>query len=310
MEPDFVSALVCTRDRPSDLCRVVVSLLASEGVALEVIVIDQSDGFESAEALRRVAVDQRLRYVRSKSRGLGAALDEGLRLAQSPYVVHTDDDCLVGPTWAAGMALLLRRHPKVALVFCNVDAAPHDATAGYVPAYSLRKERVLGSVFATCRGRGLGAGMAYRREAVLGIGGVDVMMGAGGRFPSCEDWDTELRVLLRGWEVLHTPDLSVLHFGFRTFAEGRRHAARDWMGIGAGLAKLLRAGHPSALALAAWELGVHAVLPPVLDLAHLRRPRGLQRIVSFCGGFTSGLLTPVDRRTMCFIPGDSLGSTS
>jgi hypothetical protein len=126
-------------------------------------------------------------------------------------------------------------------------------------------------------------------------------MGPGGRFHSADDLDIQLRVLLKGWHVVDAAELAVVHRGFRTFAEGRAHAIRDWQGIGACLGKLARAKHPSALVLAAWELWAHAILPPLIDVLHLRKPRGLQRIVSFCRGFATGVVASVDAKTMRFI---------
>jgi len=296
----LVSALVCTRDRPNELLRAVRSLLASEGVELDLIIVDQSDGSETERLLGTLGPNPHLRYVRGRTRGLGAGLDEGLRLARSSLVIHTDDDCVVAPDWVAGMARALNDRPAVALVFCNVLAAPHDPDLGYVPAYERHATRVIRSPLATCRGRGLGAGMGFRRDAILSIGGVDVMMGAGSKFCSGEDLDIELRLLFKGWRVLQTADFTVVHHGFRTFEEGRGHAIRDWIGLGACLGKLIRAGHPSVLLIAAWELGAHAALPLLMDLCHLRRPRGIQRIVSFFRGFARGLAAPVERSTMCF----------
>jgi hypothetical protein len=274
--------------------------LASEGVELELIVIDQSDEGRRDETRLLLPDDGRLRYVPSRTRGLGAGLDEGLSLATWPVIVHTDDDCVVSPEWVLGMAMTLEDHPRAGLVFCNVVAAPYDPSEGYVPTYEVGRTRILRSVLATCLGRGLGAGMAFRQSAVREVGGVDAMMGAGSRFHSCEDWDIELRMLLSGWEVVHTPEVSVVHHGFRTFAEGRDHAMRDWFGIGACMAKLARAGHPSALVIAAWQLGVYGVLPPLGDVIRLRRPRGLQRVVSFCRGFAVGLVSPVDPARLRF----------
>jgi hypothetical protein len=144
--------------------------------------------------------------------------------------------------------------------------------------------------------------MALRRDAVLSFGGFDETFGPGARFRSGDDWDVSLRALLHGWQVYDTPTVSVLHYGFRTFAEGREHALRDWVAIGALCAKPIRAGHVSAVWLAVWLFGVEAVWPPVRDLLHLRRPSGLSRIAGFLGGFRDGLLTAVDRKNLVFRP--------
>jgi glycosyltransferase involved in cell wall biosynthesis len=296
----MVSALVCTRNRPGDIGAAVRSLLAGEEGELELIVIDQSDDGQTEAALASFAGDRRLRYARSSSRGKGAALNEGLRTARGEVVVCTDDDCEAPPNWAVAMARTLGRQPTAAVAFCNVLAPPHDRSAGYVPTYVRRESRLLRSIGATIVGHGLGAGMALRRQVILELGGFDESLGPGSRFPSGDDWDITARALLRGWHVYETAELSIVHHGFRTLEQGRKHARRDWIAIGAVCAKPLRAGHWSALIVPLWEFSAHAVWPPVADALHLRRPRGLARIAGFVEGFAAGLRTPVDRERLIF----------
>ena len=298
----IISALVCTRNRSASLVRTVRSLLADDSEAFELIIIDQSDGSDSETALAVFGADPRLRYVRTQARGKGAGLNEGLRLARGAIVACTDDDCEGPPRWAAEMARVLEGQPSAAILFCNVIACEHDRRAGYVPAYERHSDRLLRSVAAARHGIGLGAGMAVRRQAVLSMGGVDETFGPGSRFASGDDWDIALRALLSGWHVYDTASLSVLHHGFRTFAEGRTHARRDWLAIGAICAKPVRAGHPSGLILALWYFVGQALWPPIRDVLRLRRPSGGARIAGFATGFTRGLLTPVDRKTIRFQP--------
>jgi glycosyltransferase involved in cell wall biosynthesis len=297
---NIVSAVVCTRDRPDSLVRTVRSLLASADADFELLVIDQSDGLESREALGACLSDSRLRYLPSRARGKGAALNEGLREACGDIVVSTDDDCEVPPGWAAGMARALEAQPTAAIVFCAVTAGPHDRASGYIPAFEPRRSRLLCSIGASSGKLGLGAGMAVRRAAVLALGGFDESFGPGARFGSGDDWDVAQRLLLSGWHVYETDHLSIVHHGFRTFAEGSDHARRDWIAIGALCAKPLRAGHFDAIVVPLWYFSVLAVWPPLRDLLRLRKPSGLSRIVGFSRGFRQGLRTPVDRKTLLF----------
>lgn len=297
---NLVSVLVCTRNRPESLLRTVRSVLADAAPDIELIVMDQSEGTESQQALAGLAGDPRLRYTRTRARGKGASLNEGLRLARGAVVACTDDDCVASPGWARGMATAMESQPKAAIVFCNVVPEPYDPAVGYVPAFERRRDRVLRSVADARDGLGLGAGMALRREAILALGGFDELFGPGSRFGSGDDWDIGVRALLSGWQVYDVASLSVLHHGFRTLAEGRSHALRDWVAIGALCAKPIRAGHLSAIGLAAWLFAVEALWPPMRDLLHLRRPRGLSRIIGFTRGFVDGASTSVDRRMLVF----------
>jgi glycosyltransferase involved in cell wall biosynthesis len=298
---NVVSVIVCTRNRADSLLRTVRSLLGTETVPFELIVMDQSSGEETRRALQSVE-DPRLRYVRSTATGKGAALNEGLALAGGEIVLCTDDDCEAPPRWVPDMAREMETHPEAAIVFCNVTAEPYDRAAGYVPVYERRTDRTLRSIADARNGIGLGAGMGLRRAAILGMGGFDEALGPGSRFGSGDDWDLSIRALLRGWHVFDTARVSIVHHGFRTMAEGRQHALRDWVAIGALCAKPLRGGHLSAAGLAMTLFGREAVWPPLRDLLRFRRPSGLARIVGFLRGFTGGLRTPVDRPTLLFRP--------
>jgi glycosyltransferase involved in cell wall biosynthesis len=301
-----VSALVCTRNRPDSLARTVRSLLRPDGELFELLVIDQSDGNASEEVLQPFSSDSRLRYVRFLGRGKGAALNEGLRLARGTVLVCTDDDCEAPPGWVTKMAEVMAQQPGAAIVFCNVTADPYDVTTGYVPAYERQSDRILRTIGDATKGLGLGAGMALRREAVLAFGGFDEALGPGSRFRSGDDWDISVRALLGGWHVYETAAVSVVHHGFRTLAEGRVHALRDWIAIGALCAKPIRAGRLSVTQLAAALFFREALWPPVRDALQLRRPRGLARIVGFVRGFAEGIRTPVDRDTLLFRPDPGL----
>ena len=229
-------------------------------------------------------------------------MNEGLRLARSAMVVCTDDDCEAPPNWVAGMAAVLDQHPDVGVVFSNVLAGPHDPLAGYIPHFERGADRLLQSILASRYERGLGAGMAVRRDAVLALGGIDEALGPGARFPSADENDIASRMLLRGWSIFQTTDVAIVHHGFRALAEGREHGRRDWGASGAAMAKLVRAGHPSVVVLALWTFGSFALLPPVNDVLHFRRPRGVGKIAAFGKGFAAGFASPVDRRTMTFKP--------
>lgn len=297
---DVLSTVVCTRNRPGPLAEIVTSLLRGEGPDLELIVVDQSDGPESEAALAGVRSDPRLRYHRSARRGKGAALNDGVAMARGSVVVCTDDDCQSPPGWVSAMTRILHSQPKAVILFCRVVPVPHDRTAGYVPAYELAESRSLRSVRDICDGLGIGAAMAIERDFVMSMGGFDESFGPGARFPSADEWDIVIRALLTGHEVYETADLTLVHDGFRTFAQGQAHARRDWLALGAVCAKPLRAGHWSALVVAVWLFSTRAVWPPIADVFSMRKPRGLGRVFAFVQGFASGFATPVEKATLRF----------
>ena len=296
----MVSALVCTRNRTTSSVKTVRSLLADGNEHLEVIIIDQSDDSETEDALRCWRDDPRFIYRHTESRGKGRALNEGLLLSQRPIIVCTDDDCEVPLGWPSAMARIFEEMPETALVFCKVVPVPHDPSKGYVPSFEPARSRLLRSLSALRNGLGLGAAMAVRRDFLVSIGGFDESFGPGGRFPSADEWDLAIRTLIAGRHIFETTSLEVVHDGFRTFDEGRAHARRDWIALGAVLAKPLRAGHLNAITIPLWFFPTRALFPLVADVLRLRKPQGLGRVQSFMKGFFEGLCTPVDAKTMQF----------
>ena len=71
----LVSVLMCTCNRPTDAHRAVASLLMSPRAEVEVIVVDQSTDRATEQALKDLIADPRVRYVASRTRGKGAAMN-------------------------------------------------------------------------------------------------------------------------------------------------------------------------------------------------------------------------------------------
>ena len=293
------SVIICTRNRPDDIVRAVTSLLDDETPDIEIIVIDQSDGDDTALALQPIR-DGRLRYVRSRTQGKGGALNEALCLVRSQFVVCTDDDCEASVGWPARLVQPMIDRPQVALVFSRVEAPDYDRELGYIPEFLPGHDRLLTRPRDICLGWGLGAGMAFRRDVVVEMGGVDRAFGPGGRFPAADDFDLELRLLIKGWHVYEHSSARIIHHGFRTWQEGRAHTVRDWYGLGASCGKTLRGGHPVALAPAASILSRHALWPSVQAIARRRKPP-LRRFSAFISGFAAGLRLPVDHNTLVYV---------
>lgn len=296
----LISAVVCTRDRGDRIASTLETILAGDAANFEVVVVDQSDSDDTEAAVRRFADDPRLRYHRSDERGLGRARNTGLDLASGAIVAFTDDDVTVPADWLRTMHAVFDDHPQVGVAFCNVTAAPHDPDAGFVPTYERTGSVEITTVRGKCRARGIGAGLAVRAAALADIGGFDALLGAGGRFSSCEDGDVALRGLLAGWHVYETDQVTVVHDGFRTWAEGRELTRRDWYGIGAAYAKPIAARRFGAIVVVAYEGVWRAIVQPWQPVLSGQRPQGLKRGAYFWKGFVAGLRTPVDRQTLLF----------
>lgn len=299
-ETPLVSVVVCTRNRGESIVSTLESLIASDCPHSEIIVVDQSTNEETAKVMPRFLGDSRVRYLRSATKGLGRARNIGMAEARSDIVVMTDDDCEVPPDWIRTMAAGFEKHPKIAVVYSNVVAAPHDVSQGFVPDYVRQGEQLITSIRDKCGPNGIGAGMAVRRSLVESFGGFDVMLGAGAQFTAYDDVDIAMRALLRGYYVFETDRVAVVHYGFRTLTEGRELTTRNYYGIGAGLGKLVKCGEWSAARVVAFVLWDSVVAPFFSHMVRLERPPVLRRFVGFVRGFFHALATPVDRKRLQF----------
>ena len=279
----------------------VSSILTNTHANFELVVVDQSKDNETLEALKRFGTDSRLKYLKSTTIGKGDALNAGLDETKGSAIVITDDDCTVPPNWLETFASIFVTYPKVAVAFCCVEAGEHDRTAGFVPDFVRTGDRMLTTMHDARHVRGLGAGIAVRRDMIEGIGGFDPMLGPGSKFPDCDDRDIAIRALLARYHVYETSTIAVKHFGFRSWQQGPQLARRNFLGIGAAYSKLLKCGRIELMYIPAHEFIKYALWPPIRDLLHFRQPRGIVRITAFAEGFVDGLRTRVDKATMKFV---------
>jgi glycosyltransferase involved in cell wall biosynthesis len=293
MSGNLASVVICTSDRGASVVDALKTVLINTYENFEVILIDQSSNNDTQDAIADLMNNPRLKYVRSNTKGSGRAHNIGLAHAQGEIVLYTDDDCTVPPNWIDVMVSVFDKHPKIAVTFCNVDPAPHDSTKGFIPIYVRKDSKLVRTLWEKCSARGIGAGMAVRRDPVLSFGGFDNSLGPGGKFRACMDGDLAVRAILNNWWVYETHEVSVLHYGFRTWEQGRSLSARAWYGIGAAYVKPLKCGRLSMLVIVLYEAIIIALLEPLLRLVRFKKPQGIKQIWHFLQGFFHGFLTPI-----------------
>lgn len=291
-----VSVVVGTRNRGPRVAETAVSVLRSDGVDLELIVVDQSDDESTARSLDEID-DERLHVVRSDTVGVSTARNIGIRTASSSIVLITDDDVVVEPDWARSFRDALASAPEVVVAFCQVRAAPHDRHAGFVPAYEFDGDLTIHRLRDKHRIQGIGAGMGVRRDAALELGGFDERLGPGAPFRAAEDRDLAVRALSRGLAVARVSGAEVVHHGFRTWEDGRELTKRDWFGIGATYAKFVKARRAAILPVLAREVLGDGLLRPLSAVLRGRRPVGLRRTWYFASGMRAGWRTRLDEST-------------
>jgi glycosyltransferase involved in cell wall biosynthesis len=293
-----VTVVVPTRDRPSHIGPCVASILSCERV-LELIVVDQSEGNATADAVTPYLADPRVQFVRSATRGVAAARNVGLRLARGTLIACTDDDCRVPAEWVDRIEDVFA-DPDAAVV-CGRVTAPDDAAAVGLVAQFEPRERVYQGRFPLPWQLGISANMIVRREVFERVGGFDEMLGAGSALRSGAEGDLLLRVLSAGLKVVNAREVVVLHLGVRPYGPAERALRHGYMfGSGALLAKHARLGGPARWVFVRC-LGtlLRNNLRSVLKLA---RPTGIGLTITFLRGALRSLQYPIDRRSDLYVP--------
>lgn len=96
-----VSVIIPTFNRRESVLRAVRSVFEQDfpGSEYEVIAVVDGGRDDTAQALRRMDSDRRLRIVEQENRGLPGARNSGARVANGELLVFLDDDMICTPGW-------------------------------------------------------------------------------------------------------------------------------------------------------------------------------------------------------------------
>ena len=149
-----------------------------------------------------------------RNAGFGAAVNQGIRTSQSPYVATLNDDAVAHPGWLDAMVRALESRPDAGMAASQVRFFGEDRldSAGMLIARDgSSKQRghgrppedfpVLEEVLFPS-----GSAALYRRAMLEQVGGFDDLF-----FLYCEDTDLGLRARWAGWKCLYVPAAVVEH---------------------------------------------------------------------------------------------------
>jgi GT2 family glycosyltransferase len=303
-ERSSVPVVIATRDRGDAVVGALRSIFACRPSPSEVWVVDQSRDDRTARAVAGLDSNG-FRYLRSPTVGQSRAHNIAIAQLDAERVAITDDDCEVPVDWLARFDRAFALDPRIAVIFGNVAAADHDPREGFVPAYARATPFLAKGPRDKWRIDGMGACMGIRRAVWKDLGGFDEMLGPGARHPAAAEGDFVLRTLQAGWWVYETPDIEVVHHGFRSTVEARALLAGYARGTGAMMAKHIRCGSPDTrrlLARMAWRW-IRRRRPEALRLGS--DYAGGMRLRNFARGFLSGFRTPLDRERCLYRESDT-----
>lgn len=245
-----ISVVVCTRDRPDLLARCLRSLASLEYPTREVIVVDNAP---TSDATRLEVAAAGVRYVCEPLPGLDRARNRGLGEARHDIVAFTDDDVEVDPRWLNGIA--------------RGFADPHvSAVTGMIAPAALETEEQLLFEFRysgmgkgteprrwdpvilppakllAAHAIGVGANMAFRRQALERLGGFDTALDVGMPARGAGDLDVFHRLLAAGNVIQYEPAALVRHHHRRDGTALEAQHRDNGRAFGVYLLKVLRRG--------------------------------------------------------------------
>jgi GT2 family glycosyltransferase/peptidoglycan/xylan/chitin deacetylase (PgdA/CDA1 family) len=225
---------------------------------LEVIVVENRPAQSDVNAALTGAFgrDPAVRYVEESTPGLSRARNAGLAAAGGSIVAFVDDDVVVDDCWLDALRDAFAAYPEATCVTGLIEPLELGTRAESL----LEQHATFGKgltrrvyrldappddvpLFPYTAGHfGSGANMAFRREALLGLGGFDPCLGAGTRTRGAEDLDICIRLILSGQTLVYEPRAIVRHRHLHTMGPLYRKVFSYGIGLGALIAKHLTSG--------------------------------------------------------------------
>jgi glycosyltransferase involved in cell wall biosynthesis len=296
----FVSAVICTRNRPDKIGNAVESVLANTYPNFDLAIIDQSANGETEAISRRVGErDGRIRYQRMSKSGLSRAYNLAIASTTGSIIAFTDDDCLVPSDWIEKIVTAFQEHRDGELMYGQVlPAYPENGGEALTPFLCIDKPERLDRANGF-RVFGMGANFAARRSLFERVGTFDEVLGGGGPLKSSQDFDLAYRAYRRNAAILLRPEVIVRHDGRREREDWPALLRAYGFGNGAFYSKHVRCRDPYAAWLAAKDFGVVSA-KIVARRALGRRPAEIDYLSGFLQGVLGGLKFDVDRTTLLY----------
>lgn len=240
------TVVICTRDRPAELERCLLSVQKCSYPTFDVLITDSAPmWFPAFDIARQYGV----RYVREPEPGENVARNRGALECGSEIIAYLDDDATAAPDWLSKLACEFR-DPEVAVVTGRV--LPLEV-ATRTQEFCTR----LGMLdFGSCRavvdrttpswleranfgGIGVGTNMALRRSIFARWPGFDPRLGRGTRMYGNGENHAFFKLVASGYRAIYTPDAVTFHPIPETLSELRTEHLNDFAAQTAYLAMLL-----------------------------------------------------------------------
>ncbi len=237
-----ISLIICTRDRCQHLARCLESLQKIQFArSWELIIVDNGSIDATAATVKTFAkcFPGKMAYLFEPTFGLGNAHNSGLAIASGDILAFTDDDCYPAPDFLCKICSVFERDQSLGYISGRImlhdpQDIPTAVNESMAPlTFPARSFVSVGSV--------QGANMAFRRQALVDIGGFDPIFGPGALF-NAEDIDAAGRASAAGWKGRYCPEVVVRHHHGRKVSDAPYQWKSAGIGTGAYHMKLLLRG--------------------------------------------------------------------
>ena len=230
-----LTVAICTKDRPENLSRCLQHLLklqkAEDSPPFEVLVVDNSPSDERTKEL--AATLPGVRYLQEPKAGLNFARNRALRETDCELLAYIDDDVVVDRGWLRGLHEAWSDNPDAAAFTGQVlpmeleteSQILFERRGGFRRGFEKVRYTSAapiddGSLYPCNTGIfGVGCNMAFRRQALMEIGGFDEALDTGAPLPGGGDHDIFYQVIRAGYPLVYEPTYLVFHQHRRTMKQ-------------------------------------------------------------------------------------------
>ena len=296
----LVSAVICTRNRADKIGQAIESVLANTYSNFDVTVVDQSTNSETEKIVRSLAQgNSRVRYNRMSQAGLSRAYNLAINCTTGTHIAFTDDDCIVPTDWMQKIVHAFQEQPDSELLYGQVlPLHPDSVEIGWTPSLTFDKPERLDQINGF-RIFCMGANFAARRSLFDRVGLFDEALGGGGPLKSSQDFDLAYRAYRRGAAILLRPEVTLLHDGQRTTADGPALLFAYGFGDGAFYSKHARCLDLYATWLTTKVLAKAGVKSAVRSVLSYKTDNNAY-FWGFIKGAREGMRFDVDRSTLLY----------
>lgn len=194
-----ISVVIPTYNYGRFLREAIDSVLAQTYAPLEILVVDDGSTDDTEQIV--ASYGERVRYIRQRNAGVGAARNNGIAQARGEYVAFLDSDDLWLPEKLAKEIARFEADPELGLVYSGAERFDQSGTLdvsldgieGWIAPELLRLER---SVISS------GSSILIPKRVAEEVGGFNADL------PPSEDWDFCYRLALR-YRVGFVPEVLV-----------------------------------------------------------------------------------------------------